>query len=395
MAVGSAPEGRTGARGYRGVGHGRRHGLLPAEPAPGGNVSCMAELKDRLRADLTSAMKSQDKLRTATLRMLLAAIQTEEVSGKQSRELSDDDVLKVLAREAKKRGESAEIYTQNGRGELAANEHAEAQVIDEYLPTPLTEAELADVVDTAIAAGRRGDRRAARDEADGPGDEGGDGDRRGQGRRRPALGRGQGPAVAVFAAGTRVTERHDAFWLHPDDRTERTQRACRLCRFGGTCRLRLRGVQRPLLPVALVAGPRAVRVVGARRGRARHRAGRVVHLRHLPDDPLPPRRRRAEGGHPADPGRRSVHPRRRQRREPQRACRRQRLADRDAPTADAQRGDSDHARAVHRRTGRLEGRVLRSRLGPALGRPGHRRSRSRRQCQETARSRRSLRWPTT
>jgi uncharacterized protein len=111
----------------------------------------MAELKDRLRADLTAAMKSQDKLRTATLRMLLAAIQTEEVAGKQSRELSDADVMKVLAREARKRSESAEIYTQNGRGELAANEHAEARVIDEYLPAPLTEAELADVVDTAVA----------------------------------------------------------------------------------------------------------------------------------------------------------------------------------------------------------------------------------------------------
>ncbi|MDT5014355.1 MAG: uncharacterized protein QOD39_515 [Mycobacterium sp.] len=111
----------------------------------------MAELKDRLRADLTAAMKSQDKLRTSTLRMVLAAIQTEEVSGKQSRELSDADVIKVLAKEAKKRAESAEIYTQNGRGELAANEHAEARVIDEYLPTPLTEAELADVVDTAMA----------------------------------------------------------------------------------------------------------------------------------------------------------------------------------------------------------------------------------------------------
>ncbi|KHO18085.1 GatB/YqeY domain-containing protein [Mycolicibacterium setense] len=111
----------------------------------------MAELKDKLRADLTSAMKSQDKLRTATLRMVLAAIQSEEVSGKQARELSDAEVIAVLARESKKRGEAAEIYTQNGRGELAASEHAEARVIDEYLPTPLTDAELADVADTAIA----------------------------------------------------------------------------------------------------------------------------------------------------------------------------------------------------------------------------------------------------
>jgi uncharacterized protein len=111
----------------------------------------MAELKERLRSDLTTAMKAQDKLRTATLRMLLAAIRNEEVAGSQSRDLTDAEVLKVLAKESKKRGESAEIYTQNGRGELAANEHAEARIIDEYLPTPLTEAELADVADTAIA----------------------------------------------------------------------------------------------------------------------------------------------------------------------------------------------------------------------------------------------------
>lgn len=111
----------------------------------------MAELKDRLRADLTEAMKAQDKLRTATLRMLLAAIQTEEVSGKESRELSDDDVLKVLARESRKRGEAAQTYITNGRGELAANERAEATVIDEYLPTQLSDDELANVVNTAIA----------------------------------------------------------------------------------------------------------------------------------------------------------------------------------------------------------------------------------------------------
>ncbi|AJW42255.1 GatB/YqeY domain-containing protein [Rhodococcus sp. IEGM 1401] len=111
----------------------------------------MSELKARLRTDLTAAMKAKDKLRLATLRMILAAIQTEEVSGKEAHDLTDDDVLKVLAKEAKKRGESAEIYTQNGRGELAANERAEAQIIDEYLPTPLTDEELANIVDTAIA----------------------------------------------------------------------------------------------------------------------------------------------------------------------------------------------------------------------------------------------------
>jgi uncharacterized protein YqeY len=111
----------------------------------------MAELKARLQSDLTAAMKARDRLRTATLRMVLSAIRNEELAGKRSRELTNDEVLKVLAKESRKRGEAAEIYTQNGRGELAANEHAEARVIDEYLPTPLTEAELADVADTAIA----------------------------------------------------------------------------------------------------------------------------------------------------------------------------------------------------------------------------------------------------
>lgn len=110
-----------------------------------------SELKTRLRSDLTTSMKAKDKLRTATIRMLLAAIQTEEVSGKEAHDLTDEQVLKVLAKESKKRGESAEIYTENGRGELAATERAEAQIIDEYLPTPLTDAELADVADTAIA----------------------------------------------------------------------------------------------------------------------------------------------------------------------------------------------------------------------------------------------------
>jgi uncharacterized protein YqeY len=111
----------------------------------------MAELKDRLRADLTTAMKARDKLRTATLRMLIAAIQSEEVSGSTPRELTDADVLKVLARESRKRGEAAEIYVTNGRGELAANERAEASVIDDYLPTQLNDDELANVVNTAIA----------------------------------------------------------------------------------------------------------------------------------------------------------------------------------------------------------------------------------------------------
>ncbi|MFE7798222.1 GatB/YqeY domain-containing protein [Nocardia sp. NPDC057440] len=111
----------------------------------------MSELKSQLRADMTAAMKAKDKLRLATLRMLLAAIQNAEVAGSEARELSDAEVIAVLAKEAKKRSESAEVYTQAGRGELAANEHAEARIIDEYLPTQLSDAEVADVADTAIA----------------------------------------------------------------------------------------------------------------------------------------------------------------------------------------------------------------------------------------------------
>ncbi|NMM83638.1 glutamyl-tRNA amidotransferase [Rhodococcus sp. SRB_17] len=110
-----------------------------------------ATLKDTLRTDMVASMKAKDPLRTATLRMLMAAVQTEEVAGKEARVLTDEEIIKVLAKESKKRGEAAEIYTDNGRGELAAKERAEAQIIDEYLPTPLTDAELVDVVDTAMA----------------------------------------------------------------------------------------------------------------------------------------------------------------------------------------------------------------------------------------------------
>ncbi|MFC8044513.1 GatB/YqeY domain-containing protein [Nocardia sp. NPDC057353] len=111
----------------------------------------MSELKSQLRADLTTALKAKDTLRLGTVRMLLAAIQNAETAGSEARELSDAEVVSVLQKEAKKRGEAAEVYAQNGRGELAANEHAEARIIDEYLPTPLTEAEVADLADTAIA----------------------------------------------------------------------------------------------------------------------------------------------------------------------------------------------------------------------------------------------------
>jgi len=108
-------------------------------------------VKEQLRTDLTTAMKARDELTASTLRMVLTAITNEEVAGKQARELSDDEVLKVVAREGKKRRESIEAYTSAGREELADRERAEAAVIDRYLPAQLDDAELAALVTAAIA----------------------------------------------------------------------------------------------------------------------------------------------------------------------------------------------------------------------------------------------------
>ena len=102
----------------------------------------MPELKARLHADLNTAMKARDQLTTATLRMALTAITTEEVAGKTARELSDDEVLKVLAREAKKRREATEAFADAGRTELADRERAEGEVLATYLPAQLDDAEL-------------------------------------------------------------------------------------------------------------------------------------------------------------------------------------------------------------------------------------------------------------
>ncbi|HEY4625412.1 MAG TPA: GatB/YqeY domain-containing protein [Blastococcus sp.] len=110
----------------------------------------MADLKNRLRADLTSAMKTRDELRTATLRMVLAAVSAEEVSGKEARELSDDEVLAVLRREAKKRREAAEAFAGAGRAQQAEREDAEGGVLAAYLPAQLDDADLAALVADAV-----------------------------------------------------------------------------------------------------------------------------------------------------------------------------------------------------------------------------------------------------
>lgn len=111
----------------------------------------MSALKDRLRADLTTAMKARDEVRSSTLRMVLTAITNAEVAGKQARELSDDDIVGVLSTEAKKRREAATAFSEGGRAEMAAKETAEAAVIADYLPAQLSEQEIADLVTAAIA----------------------------------------------------------------------------------------------------------------------------------------------------------------------------------------------------------------------------------------------------
>jgi uncharacterized protein YqeY len=109
-------------------------------------------LKEKLETDLSAAMKSRDELRTRTLRMALTAVKNEEVAGKRSRQLSDDDVVKVLTREAKKRREAAAAFGDAGREEQARAERDEGEVLEQYLPAPLTDEELTALVADAIAA---------------------------------------------------------------------------------------------------------------------------------------------------------------------------------------------------------------------------------------------------
>jgi uncharacterized protein YqeY len=122
----------------------------------------MTTLKAKLQDDLTAAIKARDELRSATLRLTLSAITTAEVAGRTARELSDDEVQKVIAREAKKRREAAEAFAQGGRADQAERERAEGEVLAEYLPKQLSDEELgaivAEAVKEAAAAGAEGPR---------------------------------------------------------------------------------------------------------------------------------------------------------------------------------------------------------------------------------------------
>lgn len=111
----------------------------------------MSELKDRLRSDLTTAMKDRDQLRAGTLRMVLTAITNAEVSGKTPSELDDEQVLGVLSTEAKKRREAATAFEEGGRAEMAEKERAELAVLTDYLPEQLDQGQVVALVTETIA----------------------------------------------------------------------------------------------------------------------------------------------------------------------------------------------------------------------------------------------------
>ena len=111
----------------------------------------MNELKEQLRSDLNAAMRARDQVRLRTLRMVLTSITNEEVSGNTARELSDDEIVRVLTREAKKRREAADAFEAAGRADQAAAERAEGDVLAGYLPEQLTDEELTGMVSAAIA----------------------------------------------------------------------------------------------------------------------------------------------------------------------------------------------------------------------------------------------------
>ncbi|EPH00377.1 hypothetical protein HMPREF1531_02485 [Propionibacterium sp. oral taxon 192 str. F0372] len=112
----------------------------------------MARIKEQLRADLTTAMKTRDEVAKSVIRMALAAIQYKEVSFDEARQLTDEEELAVITKEQRNRLESAKTYADAGRDELAAKESAEAEVLARYLPAPLTTGEVIEIVEAQIAA---------------------------------------------------------------------------------------------------------------------------------------------------------------------------------------------------------------------------------------------------
>jgi uncharacterized protein YqeY len=111
----------------------------------------MTNLKEQIHVDLTTSIKAKDSLTSGTLRMVLAAITNEEVSGKEARVLNDQDMITVLNREAKKRKEAATAYDDAKRPELAEKERAELEIIQRYLPAALSDDDLAKIISAAVS----------------------------------------------------------------------------------------------------------------------------------------------------------------------------------------------------------------------------------------------------
>ena len=109
-------------------------------------------IKEQLKKDLTEAIRGRDEITSGTIRMVLTAITNEEVAGKEARVLSDEEVITVLSREAKKRREAAEAFESAGRADKSALEKSEGEVIAKYLPAQLSEADIAAIIADAIAS---------------------------------------------------------------------------------------------------------------------------------------------------------------------------------------------------------------------------------------------------
>jgi uncharacterized protein YqeY len=109
-------------------------------------------LKETLKSDLTEAIRSSDKVVSGTIRMVLTAITNEEVSGKEARILTDDEIITVLSREAKKRREAAEEFAKANRPDKSAEEKAEGEVIARYLPAQLSEEDIKKMIAAAVAS---------------------------------------------------------------------------------------------------------------------------------------------------------------------------------------------------------------------------------------------------
>lgn len=109
-------------------------------------------LKERLKSDLTEAIRSSDKVVSGTIRMVLTAITNEEVAGKEARVLTDDEIITVLSREAKKRREAADEFAKASRPDKSAEERAEGEVIAKYLPAQLSEDDIKKMIAAAVAS---------------------------------------------------------------------------------------------------------------------------------------------------------------------------------------------------------------------------------------------------